>query len=260
MQTQTHLVIGLGELGGQFALGLLKQGYPVVPVTRQHTIHSMALIYPSPASVWLCVGESALAELLPQIPSTWHDRLILIQNELLPTTWQGYGIHHPTVISVWFEKKPGKLPQVVLPSVVYGPLAHLVEAVYTALKLPIRQLADEQQLLFELVVKNLYIQVSNIAGLQVGGTTSELVEQHGQLMQALAREMIQLQQALTQQHFDQVSLMDALKAAFYGDPHHQNTGRSAPARLARACTLAAKHQLELPTLQTIAAAQHISPN
>jgi hypothetical protein len=36
------------------------------------------------------------------IPSVWRDRLVLLQNELLPRDWQAQRIPNPTVISVWF--------------------------------------------------------------------------------------------------------------------------------------------------------------
>lgn len=251
MQTTVNIVIGLGELGKTFAAGLLMQGSPVVPVLRQHDLAQMAHAYPTPNSVWICVAEKDLPNLLAQMPAAWKDRLVLIQNELLPADWQQHGLKTPTVISVWFEKKAGKAHQVVLPSVVYGPLAELVMTVYGKLGLPARTLANDSELLYELVLKNLYIQTSNIAGLAVGGTTSELVEQHPQLMYTVATDIIALQEALTQTHFDHLQLMESLKTAFYGDPHHACMGRSAPARLQRALMQADQHQLTLPSIRNI---------
>lgn len=255
MSNPVHIVVGLGELGSSFATGLLKNGLTVVPVTRQQNMQTIAAQHPNPASVWLCVGEKDLADNMANLPTNWQKQVILIQNELLPNDWLAHGLTDATVISVWFEKKAGKAHQVVQPSVVYGAQASLAQQIYDRLNLPVRQLATADELLFELVLKNLYIQISNIAGLQVGGTTSQLVEQHGELMQALAMEMIQLQEALTQQSFDQQALLTALTAAFYGDPNHQNMGRSAPARLARAQALAEQHQLDLPMLKQIATTQ-----
>lgn len=251
MHTSVNIVIGLGELGKTFANGLLMLGSPVIPVLRQHDLAEMAKTYPTPNSVWVCVAEKDLPNLLASIPMVWQNKLVLIQNELLPTDWQPYGLSNPTIISVWFEKKVGKVHQVVLPSVVYGPLAELVMSVYAKLGLPARSLANESELLYELVLKNLYIQTSNIAGLAVGGTTRELVEQHAQLMNTVANDVITLQEALTQTKFDHLQLMESLKAAFYGDPNHGCMGRSAPARLARALMLADQHQLDLPSIRTI---------
>lgn len=254
MRSDVNIVIGLGELGKTFASGLLMLGSPVVPVLRQHDLTEMAQTYPTPHSVWVCVAEKELPKLLASMPITWQDKLVLIQNELLPADWQQHGLRNPTIISVWFEKKAGKAHQVVLPSVVFGPLAELVVRVYTKLALPARTLSNESELLYELVLKNLYIQTSNIAGLAVGGTTSELVEQHAHLMNAVASDVIALQEALTQTKFDHLQLMESLKAAFYGDPNHGCMGRSTPARLARALMLADQHQLDLPTIRTIKSA------
>ncbi len=250
---KTTLVIGLGELGSVFATGLLKTGHQVIPVLRHDNLMEMANTHNNPDSVWVCVAEKDIHAVLATLPNNWKDRLVLIQNELLPQDWLQHGISEPTVISVWFEKKAGKLPQVVLPSVVYGALAQEVSDVYTKLGLPSRQLSNNAELLFELVLKNIYIQTTNIAGLVTKGNTQDLVENHVHLMQAVVKEVIQLQEALTEQCFDHESLMQAFITACYGDPNHSCMGRSAPARLTRAVALAEQYQLNLPTISDIAA-------
>jgi ketopantoate reductase len=250
---KTSIVIGLGELGSVFATGLLKNGHQVIPVLRHDNLQEIAKAHPHPDSVWTCVAEKDIHAVLTSLPNHWKDRLVLIQNELLPQDWQQHSIDEPTVISVWFEKKAGKLPQVVLPSVVQGRLAIEVCDVYTKLGLPSRQLSNNTELLFELVLKNIYIQTTNIAGLITNGNTRDLVENHTHLMQAVVKEVIQLQEVLTQQCFDHEKLIQAFIAACYGDPNHNCMGRSAPARLARAIALAKEHQLNLPTISDIAA-------
>jgi hypothetical protein len=249
---KTSIVIGLGELGSVFATGLLKNGHQIIPISRHDNLQEIAKAHPQPDSIWTCVAEKDIKVVLSSIPDTWQQKLILLQNELLPQDWLQHNISEPTLISVWFEKKAGKLPQVVLPSVVQGMLATEVSDVYTKLGLPIRQLSNHAELLFELVLKNLYIQTSNIAGLVTNGNTRDLVENHAHLMQAVAKEVIQLQEALTQQCFDHEKLMQAFITACYGDPNHNCMGRSAPARLARAITLANEHHLDLPTISDIA--------
>lgn len=250
---KTSIVIGLGELGSVFATGLLKNGHQVIPVLRHDNLQEIAKAHPQPDSIWTCVAEKDIKIVLSSIPDTWQQQLILIQNELLPQDWLEHDISEPTVISVWFEKKAGKLPQVVLPSVVQGKLAAEVMDVYSKLELPCRQLDTDSALLFELVVKNIYIQTTNIAGLVAGGTTKVLLEEHHQLMQAVVKEVIQLQEALTRQRFDHDNLIQAFITACYGDPNHNCMGRSAPARLARAIALAKEHQLNLPAINDIAA-------
>jgi hypothetical protein len=142
-----------------------------------------------------------------------------------------------------------------LPSIVQGPNHQQVEAVYAAIHLPIRRIKTTDDLLFELVLKNLYIQTTNIAGLVVGGNTQQLIEQHPHVMQSVAYDIITLQQALTQRTFDETILMNGLITACLGDPLHQCMGRSAPARLTRALNASDKYQLASPSLREIAAQQ-----
>ena len=114
-------------------------------------------------------------------------------------------------------------------------------------------LAVHEALLFELVLKNVYILTTNIAGLQTGGNVGELWADHRDVATAVANEVIELQQALTGQQFDSAALIDGMVNAFNGDLNHQCMGRSAPGRLARALELAVKNGLNLETLKKISA-------
>ena len=118
-----------------------------------------------------------------------------------------------------------------------------------------RILASEAELLFELVVKNVYIVTTNCAGLVTGGTVSELWAEHRELAEAVAREVIRIQESLTGQNFYADALIQGMLTAFEGDPDHKCTGRSAPARLARAIQQADEAGLDIPRLRGIAAAQ-----
>lgn len=42
------VVIGIGEMGGVFTLGLLRTGHPVYPVTRDTDVQAMASAIPEP--------------------------------------------------------------------------------------------------------------------------------------------------------------------------------------------------------------------
>jgi len=121
-----------------------------------------------------------------------------------------------------------------------------------SIDIPVRVLNSAEELLFELVVKNLYILTSNIAGLKVGGTVGELWSDHQAVAQGVVDDVIELQQALTGEKFDNQQLVKAMLKAFDGDPEHKCMGRSAPARLQRALQLAAEHKLNLTHLQAIA--------
>ena len=246
------IVIGIGEMGSVFARGFLRTGHPVYPVTRDTDLAVTAKLLPSPELVLVAVAENDLHAVLEKIPTAWQPRLALLQNELLPGDWQQYGFTNPTVISVWFEKKKGQDTRVLIPSPVYGPAAGLLQTSLGNLDIPARILASEDELLFELVVKNVYIVTTNCAGLVTGGTVSDLWDNHRELGEAVAREVIQLQEALTGQLFQADEIIAAMLNAFAGDPDHGCMGRSAPARLARALQQGNAAGLAIPKLREIA--------
>jgi len=246
------VLIGMGEMGGVFARGFLRSGYPVFPVTRDMDISEQAEQISEPELVLLAVAEKDLHPVLEKIPEPWRDKLVLLQNELLPNDWQKHQLSNPTVISVWFEKKKGQDAKVIIPSPVYGPNAELIHDALDSIDIASRVLDSEEQLLFELVVKNLYILTTNISGLETGGNVGELWQAHREVAEAVAKDVISIQQALTGEIFDVQSLMDAMLVAIDGDPQHMCMGRSAPGRLQRALSLANEKGIEVPKLQAIA--------
>jgi hypothetical protein len=253
--TKPVVLIGIGEIGGVFARGLLRAGHTVVPVTRGMDLAVAAKETPDPEAVIITVAENDLQDVLGKMPEVWKDRLCLVQNELLPRDWQGQGISQPTVISVWFEKKPGTDVKPLVPSPVFGPASALLYDALNALGIPVVQLDSEEQLLFELVRKNLYILTTNIAGLVSGGTVMDLWENHRNLAIEVVEDVLELQASLTGEALDRKALIDAMLTAFDGDPLHKCTGRSAPARLARAIQIADKADLDVPVLRRIQAEQ-----
>ena len=249
------VIIGIGEIGGVFARGLLRSGYPLIPVNRSDDINQIAKEIPDPEAVLLTVAEKDLHASLESMPKAWGNRLCLVQNELLPRDWQQHEIETPTVISVWFEKKPGMDAKPVVASPVYGPKADLLCEALDAISLPVEKLSTAEDLLFELVRKNLYILTTNIAGLVVGGNVTELWRDHRTLAIEVAEDVLKLQASLTGHELDTRALIAAMLVAFDGDPAHGCTGRSAPARLQRALQLADVANLEVATLHRILAEQ-----
>lgn len=249
------VIIGIGEIGAVFARGLLRTGHPVYPITRDMDMQVECSQIPEPAVLMVAVGEADLHPTLENLPPAWKQRAALIQNELLPTDWQRHGLPDPTVVSVWFEKKKGQDTKVVVPSPVYGEHAELLTGSLNALDIPAYLVHDQEQLLFELVRKNYYILVSNIAGLKVGGTVSGLWAQHETLVRAVALDIHTLQEHLTGKKLEHEELLQAMLVAFDGDPEHQCMGRSAPARLQRALRIADDAGLATPTLRDIAASR-----
>lgn len=247
------VVIGIGEMGSVFARGFLRTGHPVYPVTRTTDIQSLAQQLPAPELVLVAVAENTLHDVLETLPPAWHGRAALLQNELLPGDWEQFGFSSPTVISVWFEKKQGQDVKVLIPSPVHGAQAGLLADALGSLDIPARVLETSAELLFELVVKNVYIVTTNCAGLETGGTVSELWSGHRELAEGVAREVVGIQQALTGTTLDADELIRAMLVAFDGDPGHRCMGRSAPARLARAIAQADRFGLAVPRLREIAA-------
>ncbi|MCG7875250.1 MAG: hypothetical protein JAY75_23390 [Candidatus Thiodiazotropha taylori] len=243
------VLIGIGEIGGVLAKGFLRLGFSVHPVTRESDIQQLAARIGQPALVIVAVGENALSGVLDGIPEKWRSGLCLLQNELLPDDWQR--VDSPTVISIWFEKKPGIDAKVIIPSPVFGPQSELMRRALATVNIPVTVLADEEQLLFQLVLKNLYILTSNIAGLRTGGNVGELWQHHQTFARQVAGEIISLQEALTNRIFDREALIAAMVTAFEGDPQHQCMGRSARARLQRALSHAERLKLDLPQLRAL---------
>ena len=246
------VVIGIGEIGSVFARGFLRLGATVIPITRQMDIKQQAEQIEDPEAVIIAVGENALQDVLSEIPAKWKDRLVLIQNELLPRDWNHHHIY-PTVISVWFEKKKGQDVKVVVPSPVFGKHAVLIASALNELDIPTEVLDSPDELVFELLRKNFYILTSNIAGLKVGGTVGELWEKHQDFALDVISDVNTIQQHLVGYVINKEKLTDAMLIAFDGDPDHSCMGRSAPARLERALKIADDAGLDVPTLQSLKA-------
>ncbi|ATX79224.1 hypothetical protein Ga0123461_0804 [Mariprofundus aestuarium] len=249
------VVIGIGEIGSVFARGFMKLGYPVVPVTREMDMALVSADFPEPEMVVVAVAEKDLHATLKQIPDSWCDKLVLLQNELLPRDWKEHGLENPTVISVWFEKKKGMDSKVVITSPAYGQFAGLLKEALGSLDIPVAVLEGEDALLFELVLKNLYILTTNIAGLEAGGNVRELWLNHNELACSVAGDVLDIQEHLTGEVLNRRTLIEGMLKAFDGDPEHGCMGRSAPARLARALTIADESGLDVPILRRIAKAR-----
>lgn len=242
------VVVGLGELGAFFAGGFLRLGFPVVPVLRGISSAEVARQFPTPALILVAVGENDLDPALSSLPRAYRGRAALLQNELLPRDWERHGLEQPSIMVVWFEKKPNRPVTSLLPSAVYGPNAELLARVIAALGLPARKVDSRAELELELVSKNLYILSINLAGLRTGGTVGELRNRHGAFFASVVDEIIALQEALLGRELPREQLRERLDAALDADPNHVAMGRSAPIRLARALAQARALGLALPTL------------
>jgi len=251
-ETETVVVVGIGELGAVFARGFLKTGFTVVPVNRNTAMSQVARGAPEPALVLIAVGEAVLPSVLTEVPEIWRDRLLLIQNELLPPSWASYDLVDPTVASVWFEKKAGQDSKVIIPTPVTGPASTIVVEALASIGIPAREV-DSEAMVTELVAKNLYILTSNIAGLDlpVGTTVGDLWSHHREHAESVVDDVLSLQEALVGHQLDRPELVGSMEAAFAGDPDHKAMGRSAPARLERALLQASELGIDVPNLLAI---------
>lgn len=247
------VIIGIGQLGGVFARGMLRCGHPVYPVTRDMNVEEEAAAIPAPASVLVAVAEQDMHAVLEKLPATWREQAALLQNELLPHDWQRHDLVRPTVLSIWFEKKQGGDVTVLLSTPVYGPQSALYSNALQAVGIPARALTDEDQLLYELVRKNIYILTLNVAGLVVGSTVETLWREHEALARNIANDIMDIQFRLVGRELPRERLIEGMLAAFAGDPHHKCLGRTAPERLRRALSHADELGLAVPHLRRIAA-------
>jgi hypothetical protein len=245
------VVVGMGEMGSVFARGFLRAGYSVHPVVRGMEMKDVAADNRQPEMVLLAVGEADLQEQLMRVPNLWKKKLILLQNELLPRDWEPLKLD-PTVISAWFEKKKGQDSKVIIPSPVFGRHAQQVADALASIDISTKVLDSEAALLQELVLKNVYILTTNIAGLEVGGNVGQLWDEHKIVAESVALDVIRLQEALTGKALDYQAIIDSMVDAFNGDREHMCMGRSATVRLQRALMLAKQYDLSLSMLERIA--------
>lgn len=240
----------MGQLGGVFAEALRATDHDVFEVRRGDDIAGLSAAKPLPDLVVVAVGEDDLDAALDALPPSHRERAVLVQNELVPARWQRVGIVDPTVAIVWFERKAGQTPRVILPTRVAGPLAvTIVEALDRA------DIAADAisraELATELVAKNAYILCTNVAGLDVGGTTGTLCDAHAALRDALLAEIFAVQEALFGVPFDASAAVGRAVEAMLADPDHTNAGRTALARATRLVQAALAHRVDVPTVRAI---------
>lgn len=244
-------VIGTGQLGRLLAGGLVANGVEVLPIQRTTPIELRAERLSNADRVLVAVGEDDLESVLGSLPAQLRDgRTWLLQNELLPPVWTAHHISHPTVLVVWAEKKQGKSVAEVQKTLVAGPDRDLVIAALDSVDVRAVPI-DEAALPDALVDKNLYILVSNLAGLRVGGTVAGLLGEHRDFATALAEEILGIEAARLRTALDSAPFTERLFAAFAADPSHGCRGRTAEARLARLRAHARRVHLATPILDTL---------
>lgn len=254
------VVIGLGQLGQIFGAGFLRLGIPVIPIIRTTNQTILAEEVPSPRLVLVATGEDDLVPVLDAMPVPWKNRVGLIQNELVPATWQNAGIFDPTVVVVWFEKKAGQAHRELVASPIYGPASELIAKALGTLDISSTVVKNADALRFELVLKNVYILTTNIAGLVVGGTVGDLWSTRRTLAYMIMQEVLLIQEALTQSQYAWDDVVAGLDRVIGADPGHQCRGRTAPLRLKRLLVQARELNRSLPICESVDALQEKPKN
>jgi hypothetical protein len=246
------LIVGMGELGGVFALGLLRRGISIVPVLRTTTTESVVERCKEPALCVITVGEEELSTVLDSWLRRYSDRWVLVQNELRPSEWERRGLPTPTVAIVWFEKKPGRDVRALVSTPVFGPHAAIIVNALSSLGLPAHVETDTERLVLELALKNLYILSMNFGGLVHDADVGTLWCDHRPLVEQICGELLELESAQMQRALPALSLKIELERIISADPRHAARGRSARLRLARTLATARRLGLLTPTLDEIA--------
>jgi ketopantoate reductase len=250
---QETLVVGMGEIGSVFALGLLRRGYTVVPILRSTPVETILARPSNPSLCVVAVAEDDLDHVLDGWARRYADRWVLMQNELRPSEWERRGLDTPTVAVVWFEKKPGREPHTIVSTPVHGPHAQVVISALSSLGLPVHHEPDREQLLFELCLKNLYILSMNFAGLEYPTDVGTIWHEHRPYLDQICIEVLELEAAQMQRNLPTQSLCIELERVIMADPRHVAAGRNALARLHRSRRTAKRLGIVTPTLDAIAA-------
>jgi hypothetical protein len=249
---ESALVVGMGELGGVFALALLRRGITVMPVLRATTSEHVSACCKEPTLCVVTVGEDSLATVLDGWLRRYSDRWVLVQNELRPSEWERRGMPTPTIAVVWFEKKPGRDVRALVSTPVFGPQAPIVVHALSALGLPAHIESDSERLVFELALKNLYILAMNFAGLIHDTDVGTLWHEHRAVVDQICEEVLEVESAQMQRSLPAMSLKLELERIVTADPRHGAAGRSAQGRLARTLVSARRLGLRTPFLDEIA--------
>ncbi len=252
---QPIVIIGIGNMGKSFAQAFLSLGHPVYPVLRRTDPAAVAEAVPDPALVLVAVREEGLPGVLASLPDAWRGSVALLQNELLPRDWQQHDLTDPSIAIVWFERRKNMPPTPYYDNPVYGPQADLLAEAFEALEMPVQRIETDDELLFELVRKNVYIIARNVMGLAAEGTIGEVWASHNELYRGVISELIDVQAWLAGQPLPHERLMAQLASDIEGLPDKGTRGSSAPARLRRAIAYADEAGLEVPHLREIAASR-----
>ena len=104
----------------------------------------------------------------------------------------------------------------ILQTPMFGPHADVIAASLKGIDVPCEVMVTQEDMLLQLVQKNVFVFTINITGLflEEGTTTSQLWENHKELALNVANDVIDLQEAITGQSLVQLPVLVVYRFAF----------------------------------------------
>lgn len=242
------VLVGVGQLGTLFGEGALAAGRRVTPLRRDSDVERCLDDVPLGSPVLVTTGEKDLPGALQGLPKDRWPDVILVQNELFPSTWRALDLEDPTVAVVWLSKKPGRPVEIGGPTDVYGKHAQVMAQIHEALTLPCTLLSTSEQLGTALVAKYAFILAINALGLEDDVTLGDWLERDQARVLAVLDDTRRLAEAKLGHSVDgkrvQRKVLDAMTLL----SSYPAKGRTAAERLERARADAAALGLKLPAL------------
>ncbi|HEX6241983.1 MAG TPA: hypothetical protein VFZ61_13835 [Polyangiales bacterium] len=247
------VVYGVGELGKLLATAALRRGMRVTPITRAHEpARVLGQIAPD-TPLLVSVGEHDLETALSALPASHRGSVILLQNELFPSSWERHGLA-PSVLVPWVLQKRGLPTQEARPSPVCGPQRALLIELLDALSLSHQVLQDDAELAQALVDKYVFIVSINALGVAKDRTLGGWLDHgHAQVWDVF-EDVSRLAERLVGRPIDRQQAHEAAAEGMRALAGVPARGRTAAERLERALQQATGLGLSLPQLERIAAA------
>lgn len=245
------VIYGVGELGKLLAGAALRRGLRVTPITRDSQPEERLRQIAPGTPLLVSVGENDLPAVLAGLPSAHRSSVILLQNELFPSSWQAHGLT-PSVFVPWVLQKRGLPTQAARPSPLFGAQAALLAELLDALSLPHVTLHSEAELTQALVDKYVFILAINALGLAVDRTLGMWLQEDPTQVWDVCEEACVLGEALAGRPIDHAVAHAAAEEGMRGLAQVPARGRTAGERVARALAHATRLGLELSHLTRIA--------
>ena len=255
---QDLIVVGLGQLGALLGATALRLGIRVTPLVRHTDRHAAFATAPFDTPLLVAVGEGALQSVVEEVPKSRRNNIVLIQNELFPSTWTALGITAPTVAVVWFSKKEGRPVEVARESAVCGPHAALTAQLMQSSGAPCVEVDVETRDL-HLVAKFAFILAINSLGVLRNDSLRTWLETDRERCEAAIRDGITLGCAHLGHDVDKAQALQMAVEGMEGLGDYPARGRTAAQRLERALTDAKAFAIVVPALDTLAAEAASAP-